>query len=144
MAIEEGDGAAPKRGRVENLKPKTSAEARGRLGGIASGKAKRERKLVSSIIAEFLTKKHKVQIYDVTLGKIVEKELTADELFEYGMVKTMMRGDGATSSMLKAIAEINEGKTINLPGLTIDLSPEERERRIAELEAKRNKKKVKK
>lgn len=41
-------------GRVENLKPKTSPKARGKLGGIKSGKVKREKKLLSQIYADIL------------------------------------------------------------------------------------------
>jgi hypothetical protein len=48
-------------GRVENLKPKTSAKARGRLGGIKSGKAKRIKKLMSEIYADVLADQSRIK-----------------------------------------------------------------------------------
>lgn len=136
---EEGDGKPKTRGRVENLHPKTSAAARGKLGGIASGKARQQRKLVSQVVADWLLKEHSVPQYDPNTGKIVEQKMSTDELLDHAMTRVLARGDGATATMLKTIAEINEGKTVNLPGLTLNLSPEQREARIAELEAKRKK-----
>lgn len=143
MANDDGEGAPKKRGRVENLtsiRDTETAKALGKLGGIASGKARQQRKLVSQIIAAWMLKDHKVPSYNPTTGKIEYNEMSTDALMDYAMTTVLARGDAASSSMLKTIAEINEGKTINLPGLTIDLTPEERAERIAELEAKRKKK----
>jgi hypothetical protein len=149
MAKENDDGAAPKkRGRVENLsiiKDSETARARGKLGGVASGKARQQRKLVSQIIAQWLAKDHEVPSYNPITGKVEYKTMTTDELMDHAMVQVLSRGDAASGSMLKILSEINEGKTINLPGLTLDLTPEQRAERIAELEALRNaKKKAKK
>ncbi|MFA5423631.1 MAG: hypothetical protein WC374_07200 [Phycisphaerae bacterium] len=41
-------------GRKENLKPKTSPQARGKLGGIKSVKVRKEKKLMSQIYADLL------------------------------------------------------------------------------------------
>jgi len=41
-------------GRKENLKPKTSPQARGKLGGIKSVQVRKEKKLMSQIYADIL------------------------------------------------------------------------------------------
>lgn len=76
-------------GKIENLKPKTTPEARGKLGGIKSGQVRREKKLLSQIYAEALEKNAK----------------SIDD----AIAKLILRGDAATVSMLKEIGERTEG-----------------------------------
>lgn len=136
-----------KRGRVENLsviRDTETAKARGKLGGIANGVSHQKRRLVSQIVGEWLLKEHDVSVYDPISKTVKQKKVSTDELFDRAMTMTLARGDGATASMLKAIADINEGKTINLNDLGLSLTPEERDARIAELEARRAARKTKK
>ena len=140
VAQNDDEGAAPtKRGRVENLKPKTSASARGRLGGIATAQANQKRKLVSQVIASWMLKDHEVPSYNPTTGKVEYQTMTTDQLMDQAMVRVLSRGDAASGSMIKIIHEIDEGKLVNLPGLTLDLTPEQLQARIDELAAKRAK-----
>lgn len=94
-------------GRIENLKPKTSAKARGKLGGIKSGKVKREKKLMSQIYAEFLAKEHDVITSD---GK--KKPVSGSEMVSTVMRKVLSRGDGASVSLMKEVREGIEGSKV--------------------------------
>jgi len=94
-------------GRTENLKPKTSAKARGKLGGIKSGKVKREKKLMSQIYAEFLAKEHEVVGRD---GQ--KKTLSGHALLSSVMSKVLSRGDSSAVSMMREIREGTEGSKI--------------------------------
>jgi hypothetical protein len=95
----------------QNLKPLTTEKAReiGRKGGIASGKAKKEKKFMSQIYAEFLMKEHDI------IGKDgLKKKLSGDQLLSSVMSKILARGDSASVSMLKEIRESLEGNKIKL------------------------------
>lgn len=94
-------------GRTENLKPKTSAKARGKLGGIKSGKVKREKKLMSQIYAEFLAKEHEVVGRD---GQ--KKTLSGHALLSSVMSKVLSRGDSSAVSMMREIREGTEGSKV--------------------------------
>ena len=94
-------------GRIENLKPKTSAKARGKLGGIKSGKVKREKKLMSQIYAEFLAKEHDIITSD---GK--KKSVSGSEMVSTVMRKVLSRGDSASISLMKEVREGTEGSKI--------------------------------
>jgi len=94
-------------GRTENLKPKTSAKARGKLGGIKSGKVKREKKLMSQIYAEFLAKK-----YDVITSDGKKKPVSGSEMVSTVMRKVLSRGDSASVSLMKELRDGLEGSKI--------------------------------
>ena len=51
----------------------------------------------------------------------------------------MARGDSASATMIKTLGELTEGKNINVSGMleTASLTTDERKKRIAELEKKR-------
>ena len=98
-----------KRGRVENLRPaKTTevAKARGKLGGIKSGDAKREKKLMSQIYGEFLADRFKVDGKEATGADIISK-----------VVKTVLNKGGAPAvSLMKEIREATEGSKTKMVG----------------------------
>lgn len=99
-------GMAEKRKGVENLRPcrdTETAKARGKLGGIRSGEAKREKKRMSQIYADFLASKHKIILDDI------EKELEGTALLAEVMKKVLTRGDSASVSLLKELREATEG-----------------------------------
>jgi hypothetical protein len=122
-------------GKIENLKPQTTRtkeEQRevARMGGIQSGKARREKKLMSKIYSEFLTKKYKLKIDDK------EKEIDGASLVDEAIRDIIMRCDSASVSLMKEIRETIEGSKVYL-GEIEPLTKEERKKRISELEAKR-------
>lgn len=83
--------------------------ARNSKAGIASGKARREKKLMSTIYAEFLEKEHGV------IGKDgLKKNMTGNELLSSVMSKILSRGDSASVSLMKEIREATEGSKIDL------------------------------
>ena len=131
---------AKRKGKVENLVPqnlRTKEEQReiARLGGIASGEARKEKKLMSQILADYLQKEHEVVLRDDEGAVIDREKISADELIQRTVTAIMTRGDSASASIIKSIAEITEGKNVNLSGMveTASLTPEERKARIDQL-----------
>ena len=104
-----------KGGRPENLIPQSQrtpeeARAMGRKGGIASGKVRKEKKLLSQIYGEMLTKE-----YDVTIDGKPSKMSGA--AFVQSIAREIInRRDSASVSMLKEIREATEGQNINVDG----------------------------
>lgn len=101
--------------RLENLIPneqRTPEERRknARKAGIASGEARREKKRMSQIYADFLASKHKITIDDT------EKELEGVALLTEVMKKVLSRGDSASVSLLKELREATEGSKLQLTG----------------------------
>ncbi|MBN2402007.1 MAG: hypothetical protein JXN64_06385 [Spirochaetes bacterium] len=98
-----------KRGKIDNLIPvKTKEEARerGRNGGIKSGKARKERKLLSEIYKEILAKRYNVKTKGKSITDITDKVLS--------------RGDSATVSLLREMREATEGSMLKVASLDID------------------------
>ena len=131
---------AKRKGKAENLVPqnlRTKEEQReiARLGGIASGEARKEKKLMSQILADYLQKEHEVVLRDDEGAVIDREKISADELIQRTVTAIMTRGDSASASIIKSIAEITEGKNVNLSGMveTASLTPEERKARIDQL-----------
>lgn len=112
------------RGNPQNLIPnseRTPEELREqtRKGGIASGKARREKKLLSTIYGEMLAGK-----YEVTINGEKQK-LDGAELVRFIMRDVLMRRDSASVSLLKEIREATEGNNLTLDSdnrLTIDFT----------------------
>ena len=88
-------------GRVENLKPKTSPKARGKLGGIKSGKVKREKKLMSQIYAELLADQSGIK------GGKGFKEVVREI-----MNSTDPKTTAARVSLMKEVREATEGSKL--------------------------------
>ena len=82
-------------GRIENLKPKTSAKERGKLGGIKSGKAKRIKKLMSEIYADVLADQSRIKS-GKGLPAVVEEILNSRDI-------------RTTSSRVALMRELREG-----------------------------------
>jgi hypothetical protein len=99
---------------IENLNPpvRSAEEARelGRRGGKASGKARREKKLMSQIYASFLAEKHKVKIEGA------EKEVTGEQYLAAVMNKVFGAGGAPAVSLMKEIREATEGAKVHLDG----------------------------
>lgn len=93
----------------QNLKPITTlsseeAKKRGSAGGKKSVQARRERKLVSQIYAEFLAKKHKTG----------QGDISGDEMLEKVVMKVLARGDSSSVAMIKEIREATEGSKFDI------------------------------
>jgi len=93
-----------RRGNPDNIHPHTSQEARanGRKGGIASGIAKREKKLLSQVYADMLADEFGLAGQGLTLSGIIAAVLA--------------RADSSTVSMLKEIREATEGSRVQVDG----------------------------
>lgn len=77
-------------------------------GGKASVEAKRHKKMMSQIYADFLIKEHDI------IGKDgLKRKFTGDELLSNVMSKVLARGDAAAVSLMKEIREATEGTKIN-------------------------------
>ena len=92
-------------GRVENLKPLTVEKAReiGRKGGIASGKVKKEKKLMSQIYADFLASEYDVKIE----GKV--QKISGAGMVNQVMRKVLARADSASVQLMKEVRDATEG-----------------------------------
>ena len=97
-------------GNKNNLKPKTSAQARGKLGGIKSAQVKKERKLLSAMYGEFLAKEHNVVI-DGKAAKV-----PGHVLAERVIAKVLARGDSSSVRLLREIREATEGSKVQMTG----------------------------
>lgn len=93
-----------------NKRSKKEASELGRKGGIASGKARREKKRLSTIYGEMLAGK-----YEVTINGEKQK-LDGAELVRFIMRDVLMRRDSASVSLLKEMREALEGSKVSLLG----------------------------
>jgi hypothetical protein len=92
------------RGNPEKLVPLTTQKAReiGKLGGVRSGEAKREKKLLSQMYVDLLAKGFEVDGERLSLDQVASA--------------IMARRDSASVSMLKEIREATEGNKTKLVG----------------------------
>jgi hypothetical protein len=99
---------AKKGGNPENLITPSSEVARinGAKGGAKSSQTKKERKLLSQIYAEALTRKYEID----------GEELEGPDFFQRVLVKVLDRGDSASVSLLKELREGTEGNKVQLSG----------------------------
>lgn len=95
---------------LQNLKPqntRTKEEQReiARKGGIASGKARKEKKLVSDMVRSFLEKEHVIK-----KGKTLDTEILLHE----SMVKILLRGGAPAVALIKVMSEVTEGAKLKV------------------------------
>lgn len=87
------------------------ARERGRIGGIKSGIAKREKKRISQVYADFLMREHDI------IGKDgLKRSISGEQLLQSVMSKVLARGDASSVSMMKEIREGTEGQHVTLTG----------------------------
>jgi len=87
-------------------------------GGKASVEARRKRKLMSQIYAEFLAEKFAVKVD----GK--EQAMTGEKLVNSVVKKVLISGGAAAVSLMKEIREATEGQKLTLDGpISIGLPP---------------------
>ena len=96
---------------AEPIRTSEEAVKRGRAGGKKSGEVRREKKLMSSIYAEYLAKEH-----DITING-ERKKISGDAMLAQVMSKILARGDSSSVSLMKEIREATEGNktTISNP-----------------------------
>lgn len=108
-----------------SLADRTTEEQReiARKGGIKSGEVRKEKKLMSQILADYLQKEHEVILRD-DQGEIIDREkLSADELIQRTITAVMARRDSSSVSLMKEIREATEGSKMALTGVTILATP---------------------
>jgi hypothetical protein len=106
-------------GNPDNLKPNTerTPEERRDLAikaGKASGRARREKKVMTQIYADFLSKKHDVKGKDGII-----KKMKGEDLLSGVMSKILSRGDSSSVALMKEIRQAIEGENFNLNGSLI-------------------------
>ena len=99
------------RGNPQNLihpKDRTPEERRRNaiIAGKASGKARREKKLISEIAREFLAKSHTIK----NKGKIAE--ITTADLLAESWIKTLQRAGAPSVALTKVLFDTTEGKAL--------------------------------
>lgn len=92
----------------QNKRTKDEQRAIAKKGGVASGEARREKKRMSQIYADFLMATHEIEIDE----KRVKLKGTA--LLSYIMKQVLVRGDSASVSLLKEMREATEGSNLNI------------------------------
>ena len=88
------------------VKTTEEAKAKGKRGGIASGEAKRKKKLLSEIYGETLAELFQVDAKKGTPAKNIIKQI-------------LERADNASVSMLKEMREATEGNKLEISGTQI-------------------------
>ena len=93
----------------QNLRPQSTrskSEQRevARKGGIASGVARREKKLMSQIYAEILADEHDIKID----GKM--QKMPGDKLLKNVTMKLLLKNNATSLGVLKEIREATEGQ----------------------------------
>lgn len=131
-----------KKNNSDNLIPtnkRTKAEARelGRRGGIASGKARAEKKLLSQMYGSMLA-----DTYDVNING-VSRKIDGQDFFKAIAKEILQKRDSSSVSMLKEIREATEGDKVAIEITESTLTPEQRAARIKALESKRKRKNAK-
>lgn len=79
-----------------------------RKGGIASGKARREKKLLSQIYGEMLMDEYEVTVKGET------KKVTGSKLVKTVARDVLMRRDSSSVSMMREIREATEGQNVKI------------------------------
>ena len=88
------------------VKTTEEAKAKGKRGGIASGEAKRKKKLLSEIYGEVIADLYKIDAKKGTPAKTIIKAI-------------LERTDSASVSMLKELREATEGNKLEISGTQI-------------------------
>ena len=98
-------------------RPEEERKEIAKKGQKASVEAKKEKKLMSVLYAEYLAKEHNVISKDGT-----KKQVTAEEFFHGIVNKVLSRGDSSSVRLMKEIREATEGQNIKLSGeINIDI-----------------------
>jgi len=109
MTIEDKQTTKKQRGnpaKLKSLKDRPIEERRkiASLGGIASGKAKKEKVLMSQIYADFLEEE-----FDIPAEGGGTKKMSTKKMINMMMKKVVSRSDGTSVAMVKEIREATEG-----------------------------------
>ena len=134
---------AKRKGKAENLKPfntMTVEEQREiqSAGGKKSVEVRKEKKLMSQILADYLQKEHEVVLRDDEGAVIDREKISADELIQRTITAIINRGDPASVSMMKELREATEGKNVNISAtietadITAGMTIEQKKELIAE------------
>ena len=126
----------------KNLKPnpeRSPEELRNMAikGGIASGEARRKKRLMSDIYRDFL-----IEEFDIVLNER-ELKLTGEKLLNSVIKDVLAKGGAPSVSLMKEIREATEGGKLALTGAdggpieVSEMTGDERKARIAELLARR-------
>ena len=106
-----------------NLRSKKEVRENSRKGGIASGKKRKEKKLMSQIYADFLAAEHDI-IVKAKKEKVSGPEymrIVADQIFK--------KGGSPAVSLMKEIREATEGNKVDMTSggkplpVTININP---------------------
>jgi hypothetical protein len=118
----------PKHPGSENLvplpkRPVEEQRAIRSMGGHASVAVRREKKLMSRILSDYLQKEHEVKLRDNAGAVIETRTLSADKLIEETVSAILARGDSSSASIIKTVGELTEGNKLRIGGLNSDAIP---------------------
>lgn len=101
---------------VENLRTPTTEEARiiGKKGGIASGKARREKKTMRQVLEMMLN--------DIPVDEDNKNKLTNQQLATLGLIKGARQGNATNyRTILETLGELVEGESTATPTLKLEI-----------------------
>jgi hypothetical protein len=94
------------------------AKQRGSKGGIASGEARRKKKVMTEIYAKWLEDTHELELDEGN-----KEELTGAQALNKAMGKIVERCDNVTVSVMKEIRETIEGQKVEVDqNITLDIT----------------------
>lgn len=92
-------------------------------GGHASVAVRKEKKLISRILADYLQREHAVTLRDSDGNLLDTEKIPASQLIEQTVTAILVRGDSASASMIKTLGELTEGNKLRIGGLNCDPIP---------------------
>ena len=92
----------------QNKRTKSEQSEIARRGGIASGEARRKKKLMSQIYADLLSEQYQVNLNGES------KKISGADLIQAIARDVLMRRDGSSVSMMREIREATEGQKTRL------------------------------
>lgn len=112
--------SAGKEKRLKNLKPikplsHEEAVRQGRKGGKKSGEVRKEKKLISQMLAEWVGADHEIKSKDGTVRK-----MSTNEMFETAINRGLLSGGSVAVSTMKFVHEATEGIKVKVENIQTD------------------------
>ena len=112
--------AAGKAKSLKNLKPiknlsKEEAVRRGKLGGKKSVEVRKEKRLISQMLADWVGADHEIKSKDGTTRK-----MSTNEMFETAINRGLLSGGSVAVSTMKFVHEATEGIKVKFESVQTD------------------------
>jgi hypothetical protein len=82
------------------------------MGGKKSGEVRKEKRLMSMVLADYIAKNHDVILRDENGQEISRETMTTDQLIDYSLTHVLARADSSSVAGIRAMAELTEGSKV--------------------------------